>query len=110
MLLTVYQGRDLESVFEAGPSSSSGQQEGREVSFKGVGTFQVDASDTHRLLRRDRKAETVPFSCIIRAKFAQCTSDADMEIATGEGSQCQAADRKPTLRRCLGSPMMPGRT
>ena len=64
MLLLVHQGRDLESVFEAGPSSSSGQQEGREVSFKGVGTFQVDASDTDRLLRRDRTAEEVLFSRI----------------------------------------------
>lgn len=64
MLLLIHQGRDLESVFEAGPSSSSGQHEGREVSFKGVGTFQVDASDTDRLLRRDRTAEKVLFSRI----------------------------------------------
>ena len=48
------QGRDLESAFEAGPSSSSGQQDGREVSFKGVGTFQVDTSEQDRLLRKER--------------------------------------------------------
>ncbi|CAK0783334.1 hypothetical protein CVIRNUC_006533 [Coccomyxa viridis] len=54
------QGRDLESAFEAGPASSSGQQEGHEGSFKGVGTFQVDASDRDRLLRKDRPAAKVP--------------------------------------------------
>ena len=52
----VAQGRDLESAFEAGPSSSTGQQEGHEVSFKGVGTFQVDANEKDRLLRKDRSS------------------------------------------------------
>jgi hypothetical protein len=64
-----HQGRDLENAFEAGPSSSSGQQEGREVSFKGVGTFQVDANNTDRLLRRDRRAEKVSFHFITEANF-----------------------------------------
>ena len=65
------QGRDLESAFEAGPSSSSGQQDGREVPFKGVGTFQVDASEQVRLLRKERanaKASMLPLiysSCTI---------------------------------------------
>ena len=57
------QGRDLESAFEAGPSSSSGQQDGREVPFKGVGTFQVDARETHHIYRNQtqhRLLETEP--------------------------------------------------
>ncbi|CAL5220761.1 g2825 [Coccomyxa viridis] len=54
------QGRDLESAFEAGPSSSSGQQEGHEVSFKGVGTFQVDTNEKDRLLRKERANAKVP--------------------------------------------------
>jgi len=66
------QGRDLESAFEAGPSSSSGQQDGREVSFKGVGTFQVDASEQDRLLRKERANAKASMSPLIYNSYTIC--------------------------------------
>ncbi len=102
------QGRDLESAFEAGPASSSGQQEGHEGSFKGVGTFQVDASDRDRLLRKDRPAAK---ACTALPSESGCFA---LHICMLELLQCrvkclsQTSDHLlhclRTLQACAGAP------